>query len=74
MPSGLLGNAYFWDQQNIELESVNITTSGLLPIGWRIRSDGITIAAALDGITFLDLNPLSEPSDNPLSHEFQVIF
>ncbi len=71
VPSGLLGNARFWDQQDIELESVNITASGLLPIGWRIRSPGITIASALDSITFLDINPLTNPDDT-LDHEFEV--
>jgi hypothetical protein len=71
MPSGLLGNSYNWDQENLELESVNISTSGLLPIGWRIRSPGITIASALDSITFLDINPLTVPADT-ISHEFEV--
>lgn len=72
MPSGLLGNALFYDQKNIELESVNITTSGLLPIGWRIRSPGITIASALDSITFLDINPLNLPADGTIGHRFTV--
>lgn len=71
MSSGLLGNAYNWDQRNLELESVNITTSGLLPVGWRIRSPNITIASALDSITFLDINPLSAPA-NIVAHEFEV--
>jgi hypothetical protein len=71
MPSGLLGNAYNWNQENLQLESVNITTSGLLPIGWRIRSPGITIASALDSITFLDINPLTAPADT-ITHEFEV--
>lgn len=71
MPSGLLGNSYNWDQENLQLESVNITTSGLLPIGWRIRSPGITIASALDSITFLDINPLTAPADT-ITHEFEV--
>lgn len=71
LPSGVLGNALFHDQFDLELESVNITTSGLLPIGWRIRSTGITLASALDSITFLDLNPLTEPDDT-ISHEFIV--
>lgn len=72
VPSGVLGNALNWDQENLELESVNITSSGLLPLGWRIRSPGITIASALDSITFLDINPLNSPDDT-ISHEFTVV-
>lgn len=63
MPSGLLNNAHFWDSEVDGLEHVQITASGLLPIGWRLRSPGITLASALDGITFLDINPLTDPSD-----------
>jgi hypothetical protein len=71
VPDGLLGNALLWDQENVPLQSVNITSTGLLPIGWRIRSPGITIASALDSITFLDINPLTKPYDT-ISHEFTV--
>lgn len=60
VPSGLLGNAYFYNQKNIELEDVNISSTGLLPLGWRIRSPGITIASALDSVTFIDINPLDD--------------
>jgi hypothetical protein len=71
VPSGLVGNAYFYDQEEIELEHVNITSTGLMPLGWRIRSPDITIASALDSITFLDINPLTEPDDT-IEHEFTI--
>jgi hypothetical protein len=71
VPSGLLGNAYHFDQDGIDLDPVEITVSGLLPLGFRIRSSGITLASALDGITFLDINPLTYPDDR-ISHEFSV--
>lgn len=60
VPSGLLGNAYFYDQKNVDLEDVNISSTGLLPVGWRIRSPGVTIASALDSVTFIDINPLDD--------------
>ena len=28
-----------------------------VPLGWRIRSSNVTLAAALDAVTFLDINP-----------------
>lgn len=75
VPSGLLANANYLDQGDIPLEPVELTTSGLLPLGWRLRSTGITLASALDGITFLDLNPL--PQDpfpySGLTHEIEMV-
>lgn len=75
IPSGLLGNAYLYDQDGIELEEVEITTSGLLPLGWRIRSPGITLASTLDSVTFLDINPLAWESEQgaTIGHSFEVI-
>lgn len=36
-----------------------ITASGQhVPLGFRLRSSRVTLAAALDGVTFLDINPL----------------
>lgn len=37
----------------------DVTANGqLVPLGFRLRSSGVTLAAALDGITFLDVNRL----------------
>jgi len=36
----------------------NITAAGQrVPLGWRLRSSRVTLAAALDGITFINTNP-----------------
>lgn len=40
-----------------ELLASGITASGQkVPLGWRLRSSSVTLAAALDGVTFLDVN------------------
>ena len=70
IPSGLLRNTLYWDQEGREFEEVELTTtSGLLPLGFRLLSTGITLASALDGLTFLDLQP-----DFPeaMGHQFEV--
>lgn len=67
-----LNAARFWDSEAEGVESVSLSTAGLLPIGWRIRSTGITIASALDRLTFLDINPLSTPDDR-INIRFTVI-
>lgn len=71
-PSGLLSNARYYDQESIDLEEVTITASGLIPLGWRLRSPGITLSSALDGITFLDLNPIDLFAPSQIAHEFKV--
>lgn len=48
-----------------------------LPLGFRLRSSTITLAAALDGVTYLDANanddPFTTPSTwPPLRHKFNV--
>jgi len=60
VPSGTLTNAHYYDQEGTTLEHVELLQSGLLPIGWRLRSPSITLASALDGVTFLDLNPIPQ--------------
>jgi len=46
-----------------EISSVladGITASGqLVPLGFRLRSSRVTLAGALDGVTFLDVNPVT---------------
>lgn len=84
VPSGLLTRAEYYDQATIDLEEVSLTASGLLPVGFRLRSPGISLASALDGVTFLDLNPLNQsytysgvttPSGLlvDLAHQFDVV-
>jgi hypothetical protein len=36
-----------------------------LPLGFRLRSSSVTLAAALDGITFLDVNSTDNPTTTP---------
>lgn len=60
VPSGLLNSAPLLDQDGTALTNTVLTATGLTPIGWRIRSPGITIASALDAITFLDINPITQ--------------
>jgi hypothetical protein len=84
IPSGLLNNANLYEQSEEDLEEVQLLEStGLLPLGWRIRSTGITLASALNGLTFLDLNPLNQSYQeddvtvsgeylNSISHQFEV--
>jgi hypothetical protein len=71
VPSGLFTNSNFWDQLDQPLEIVTPTVTGMSPIGWRLPSTGITIASALNSLTFLDLNKQTAPSDT-ISHEFTV--
>jgi hypothetical protein len=71
VPSGLLLNTLYWDQNDREFEEVEVTTSGLLPLGFRLRSPGITLASALDGLTFLDLQPLNTIGAT-VAHQFTV--
>jgi len=83
VPSGLLANAHFFDQAGTNLDPVELVESGLLPIGWRLRSPSITIASALDGVTILDLNPIPQSYTHDeltasgellinLTHQFEV--
>lgn len=72
MPSGLLTNARYFNQEEIPLEEVPLSTTGIIPLGFRIRSPGITIASALDGVTFLDLNPLDLMAPTEIAHKFEV--
>ncbi len=56
------------NSMNIEEISSLITTAlegKKLPLGFRLRSSSITLAAALDGITFLDVNSTEDPSTTP---------
>lgn len=85
IPSGLLNNANLYDQSEEDLDPVNLLQStGLLPLGWRIRNTGITLASALNGLTFLDLNPLNQSYQeddvtasgeylNSIGHKFEVV-
>lgn len=58
IPSGLLTNFNMYDSVEEDGQIINLVESaGLLPLGWRLRSTGITLASALNGLTFLDLNP-----------------
>lgn len=78
MPSGLLTITPGFDGNTFPVELLDI---GTLPLGWRLRSTGITLASALDSLTFLDLNPVPqyyetdlEPSGLhlDLSHQIDV--
>jgi len=48
----------------LEIQEVNALLAGVvasgqrIPLGFRLRSSHITLAGALDGVTFLDVNPL----------------
>lgn len=73
VPSGLLLNADYYDQNSFDMSPVTLTDTGVLPLGFRIRSSGITLASALDGITFINLNPELQFVSTPvLGHEFRV--
>lgn len=72
IPSSLLNNSNFWDSETEGLENISLSeTSGLLPIGFRLKDTNTSIASALDSITFLDINPLTSPDDT-IDHEFEV--
>lgn len=66
-----------------EEEISSLITSAMVdkkvPLGWRIKSSNITLAAALDGVTFADTNPpynlylWDTASGIYLGHQFEVI-
>lgn len=73
VPSGLLTNPEYWDTLEFELDEVEVTATGLVPLGWKIRSSGITLASALDGVTFLDINEATSLiATHSISHSFEV--
>ena len=49
-----------------------------IPLGWRLKTSNIVLAGALDGVTFLDVNPRynanvwDEDDVTPLGHEVNV--
>ncbi len=74
LPAGTLLNADYLDQASYDLSPVSLSDTGPLPLGFRIRSPGITLASALDGLTFLNLNPEVQFVTTPsLGHEFRVV-
>jgi len=61
-----LSGLWVLDQINqVHIDEVSATLSGIIandqkvPLGWRLRSDNLALAAALDGVTFLDINPIA---------------
>lgn len=63
IPSYLSGMWYIDAINNTHIEEISdlletgmVTGSGV-PLGFRLKSTNITLAAALDGVTFLDVNP-----------------
>jgi hypothetical protein len=65
---------------DLSLEQLEIIANGELPLGFRLKSTGLSIAAILDQITYLHPNT-DLPSDyyevqsniESLGHQFQVI-
>lgn len=58
--TGVLGNAVLFDQDGTPLDPVVLTASGNVPLGWRLRSAGVSLASAIDRITFIDLNAIEQ--------------
>jgi len=60
-----LNGLWMLDEINqIEIDEVNVLLSGVIadpskkiPLGFRLKSSNVALASALDGVTFLDVNP-----------------
>jgi hypothetical protein len=62
VPSYLSGMWYIDAINDNHLEEISQLLAGAVvgsgvPLGFRLKSSNITLAAALDGVTFLDVNP-----------------
>lgn len=82
IPSYMNGTWIIDDINNMTISELSslITTAmegRKLPLGFRLKSNTVTLAAALDGVTYLDTNatddPVLAPSTWPhLGHKFEV--
>lgn len=70
---GVLGDPDYYDQLRYDLDPVTISAAGVLPLGFRLRGRGATLASALGAVTFFDINAEIQFVTTPaLRHEFRV--